>query len=58
MKLIELHWNEGLGEGVIKFAKGFDEIDLLTKLDMLKDCISGLQDEYNSMLTKPVKEKK
>lgn len=54
MKLVELHWNGE--EGVTKFVKGFDDINFITKLDMLKDCISELQEKYNLMLTKPKKE--
>jgi hypothetical protein len=57
MKLIELHWNDNTGEGVVKFVKGFDEINFVTKLDMLKDCIFELEEKYNSILTTPEKER-
>ncbi len=56
MKLIELHWDNNIGEGVVKFAKGFDEIHFVTKLDMLQDCIAELTEKYNSILTAPEKE--
>jgi hypothetical protein len=56
MKLIELHWDYKIGEGVVKFVKGFDELHSVTKLDMLKDCIFDLTEKYSSILTKPEKE--
>jgi hypothetical protein len=51
MKLVELHWNDNKEEGFVKFVKGFDEINFVTKLDMLKDCIYDLEEKYNSILT-------
>lgn len=53
MKLIELHWNDNTGEGVVKFVKGFDEMHFVTKLDMLQDCIHDLTDRYESILSAP-----
>jgi hypothetical protein len=54
MKLVELHWNGE--EGVVKFVKGFDDFNFVTKLDMLQDCICELEEKYNSILTTPEKE--
>ncbi len=54
MELVELHWN---GEdGVVKFVKGFDDFNFVTKLDFLQDCMFELEEKYNSILTKPEKE--
>lgn len=58
MKLIELHWDNNIGEGVVKFKKEFDEAHFVTQLDMLQDCIYELTEKYNSLLTKPEKEMK
>lgn len=54
MKLVELQWNGE--EGIVKFVKGFDDFNFVTKLDFLQDCITELQEKYDSILTKPEKE--
>ena len=54
MKLIELYWNGE--EGFIKSVKGFDDINFVTKLDFLQDCITELQEKYDAILTAPEKE--
>lgn len=58
MKLIELHWDNNIGEGVVKFKKEFDEAHFVKQLDMLQDCIYELTEKYNSLLTKPEREMK
>jgi hypothetical protein len=57
MKMIELHWNDNEGEGVVKYSKTFNESHFVMQLDMLRDCIFDLQNKYNEFLEQPESEK-
>ena len=44
---IELMWNSVSGEGFILLGSEFETLDDVTKLDMLRDWITELQEEYD-----------
>ncbi len=51
--LIRLWWSERKGEGQTVISNTFKNLDRVTQLDMLKDCIFDLEDEYNRILEAP-----
>ena len=44
---IKLMWNYASGEGFILIDGSFEDLPDVTKLDMLKDWIAELQEEYD-----------
>jgi hypothetical protein len=47
---IKLMWNDSMGDGWILFETEFNDWHDVTKLDMLRDFIHALQQEYDEQL--------
>ena len=47
---IKLMWNDNLGEGWLLFTTEFNDWADVTKLDMLRDFIAALEQEYAEQL--------
>ena len=44
---IQLMWNDSMGDGWLLIDTSFYGLDDVTQLDMLKDFINALQEEYD-----------
>ena len=53
MRLIDLHWDDRVGEGYAQYARDFLEAHQIVQLDMLADCIDTLQNKYYDLLATP-----
>ena len=53
--LIKLRWDYNIGEAELNKTPFFEQVDQITKLDFLQDCIHDLTDLYDSLLTKDTK---
>lgn len=47
---IKLMWNDSMGDGWVLFETEFNDWHDVTKLDMLRDFIHALQQEYDEQL--------
>ena len=48
--LIQLRFDELLGEGNVKYSKGFEQESMVVKLDVLQDCIEELTEKLDKLL--------
>jgi len=53
MKVCKIKWSSDYDETKIIFDDDFYESDRITKLDILKDAIAILEQNYNNILIKP-----
>jgi len=51
--MIELDWDEEIGEGSVKIDKEFVTAPRIVQLDALVDWMAELKEIYESMLAKP-----
>jgi hypothetical protein len=56
MKAFSVSWNPNTDETKITFSKDLKESSFILKLDILKDAIYELENEYNLMLNNMKKE--
>jgi hypothetical protein len=50
--LISLKWDDNKGEGELKIAEGFENVNPITQLDFLSDCIYELQKMHDAIFEK------
>lgn len=48
--LIQLRFDELLGEGNVKYSKNFEQESMVVKLDVLQDCIEELNEKLEKLL--------
>ncbi len=53
MKVCKIKWSKYCDETKIIFTDDFNESDRITKLDILKDAIAILEQNYNNILIQP-----
>lgn len=47
---IKLMWNNNIGEGMVMFEDEYEDLHDVTRLDMLRDFIDSLQQEYEEQV--------
>jgi len=50
MRMANITWLNGIGEGKVRFSKDFDDMPWIVKLDCLRDALYEIEEMYNSLL--------
>ena len=52
MQVIQINYNQKTDSTKLVFTKGYQETDCVTKMDLIRDAIYELQNQYNELLEK------
>lgn len=51
MQTVRISWNDSVGETTVSLTRGFQNLELISKLDNLQDAMHQITELYNQTVT-------